>query len=166
LLVYFLKDKENAQKFSISHKKGILLTGPVGSGKTTLMGLFRLFLPKEYRYPVKPCRDISFEFIQDGYSTILKYSNLAFVNDSPRTHCFDDLGTESSLKYYGNECNVMAEILLSRYDLYMHRAMITHLTSNLASDEIESMYGTRVRSRMREMFNLITFDKNASDKRR
>jgi DNA replication protein DnaC len=166
LLVYFLKDKENAQKLYISHEKGILLTGPVGSGKTTLMSLFRLLLSNEFRYQVKPCRDVSFEFIQDGYSTILKYSNLAFVNDFPRTICFDDLGTESNLKYYGNECNVMAEILLSRYDLYIHRNMITHTTTNLNSDEIESMYGTRVRSRMREMFNLIAFDKNACDKRR
>ncbi len=34
------------------------------------------------------------------------------------SNCFDDLGTEKNLKYYGNECNVMAEILLSRYDIF------------------------------------------------
>ncbi len=165
LLVYFCKDKTNAEKLKISLNKGILLTGPVGCGKTSLITLFRLFLPQECRFGVKPCRDISFEFVQEGYSTILKYSTLAFVNERPRTHCFDDLGTENPLKFFGNDCNVMAEILLSRYDLFIHRRMITHITTNLTSNEIEVLYGTRVRSRMREMFNLIGFNKDVRDKR-
>jgi energy-coupling factor transporter ATP-binding protein EcfA2 len=165
LLVYFFQDKKNAEDLNLSLKKGILLSGPVGCGKTSLMKLFRMFSPQEYRYGIKPCRDISFEFMQEGYPVILKYSSLAFVHDKPRTHCFDDLGTESSLKYFGNDCNVMAEILLSRYDLFMHRRMITHITTNLTSNEIEAMYGTRVRSRMREMFNLVTFHTATRDKR-
>ncbi len=85
----------------------------------------------------------------------------------PRTYCFDDLGTETSLKYYGNEAtNVMAEILLSRYDLFVSKGMITHITTNLSAYEIESAYGSRTRSRMRSMFNLIAFDNNVKDKRR
>jgi hypothetical protein len=32
---------------------------------------------------------------------------------------FDALGAGQSLKYYGNECNIIGEILLSRYDLYV-----------------------------------------------
>jgi DNA replication protein DnaC len=114
---------------------------------------------------MKSCRDISFEFIQDGYSVILKYSRQAFVQDKPKMYCFDDLGTENNLKYFGNECNVMTEILLSRYDHFVSRQMITHITTNLTSSEIESLYGTRVRSRMKEMFNLVYFDKLALDKR-
>jgi len=43
--------------------------------------------------------------------------------------------------------------------------MKTHITTNLNGDEIEEMYGTRVRSRMREQFNLIAFDEAAKDKR-
>ena len=75
------------------------------------------------------------------------------------------LGTENSLKYFGNECNVMAEILLSRYDLFVLRHMQTHLTTNLNSSEIEEIYGTRIRSRLREQFNLIAFSESAKDKR-
>ena len=59
----------------------------------------------------------------------------------------------------------MAEILLSRYDLFVHHGMMTHLTTNLSASEIEQAYGNRVRSRMREMFNLVAFDKTAQDKR-
>lgn len=165
LLTYFLKDEKNAQRINISHSKGILLSGPVGCGKTSLMTILRLFQKQEERFIMKSCRDISFEFIQEGYSIILKYSRNAFNNYTPKAYCFDDLGTENNLKYYGNDCNVMAEILLSRYDLFVTRRMITHITTNLNSSEIEAMYGIRVRSRMREMFNLISFDKTSKDKR-
>ena len=33
------------------------------------------------------------------------------------------------------------------------------------ASELEDKYGVRVRSRMRELFNLIAFDKNVEDKR-
>jgi DNA replication protein DnaC len=165
LLIFFTKDKAGADKYKISLRKGILLSGPVGCGKTTLMSLFRFFIEAPNRFIMKSCRDISFEFIQDGYSVIQKYSRNAFQLNDPKIYCFDDLGTENNLKYYGNECNVMAEILLSRYDLFILRQMITHITTNLNSGEIEELYGTRVRSRLREQFNLIAFDTNSKDKR-
>jgi DNA polymerase III delta prime subunit len=165
LLAYVLKNEEIAEKQNISLNKGILLSGPVGCGKTTLMTLLRLFQPGDNRYVMKSCRNVSFEFIQEGYSVILEYSRHSYNYEIPRMYCYDDLGTENSLKYYGNDCNVMAEIILSRYDHFVANKMITHLTTNLNSSEIESIYGIRVRSRMREMFNLISFDKASKDKR-
>jgi len=60
----------------------------------------------------------------------------------------------------------MAEIILSRYDLFIRHKMLTHFTTNLSADEIEKLYGARVRSRLREMCNLIAFPKDALDKRR
>lgn len=60
----------------------------------------------------------------------------------------------------------MAEILLSRYEYFITHHMITHLTTHLNSSEIEARYGKRIRSRMKEMFNLISFSKEAEDKRR
>ena len=170
LLVYAIKDSANAARFNISLSKGILLSGPVGCGKTALMTLLNNFINQPNRHVMRSCREVSFEFIQDGYETIHKYSKNAFSRKGeytwPRTYCFDDLGTENNLKYYGNECNVMAEILLSRYDLFIQKKMITHITTNLSASEIESMYGSRVRSRMREMFNLISFSMDCKDKRK
>jgi hypothetical protein len=167
LLCYFLKDKPVAYRLDIDLGKGILISGPVGVGKTSLMNLLRLFEPVADRFIMRSCRDVSFDFIKDGYDTIHKYSRHSFQPNThkAKTYCFDDLGTESSLKYYGNECNVMAEVLLSRYDLFVSRQLITHLTTNLSASEIENVYGNRVRSRMREMFNLIAFPSNEKDKR-
>ncbi len=166
LLCWFLQDDIAAPQLELDLQKGILLTGPVGCGKTTLMSLMKFITQEPCRFIMKSCRDISFEFIEDGFSVIHKYSRGALYQYLPRIYCFDDLGVESSLKYYGNECNVMAEILLVRYDLYVAQNLITHLTTNLSASEIEEMYGNRVRSRMREQFNLIAFSNVASDKRK
>jgi energy-coupling factor transporter ATP-binding protein EcfA2 len=165
LLVYFFRDKVEAEKHNISFRKGILLSGPVGCGKTSLMNILRFFFKAEERYNIKPCRNVSFEFIQEGYSVIHRYSHQSFKHGIPVTWCFDDLGTENNLKYYGNDCNIMAEILLSRYDLFVTQHMFTHLTTNLNSSEIEEIYGSRLRSRLREQFNLIAFSESAKDKR-
>jgi DNA replication protein DnaC len=85
---------------------------------------------------------------------------------TPKTICFDDLGTENNLKYFGNECNIIAEILLSRYDLFINKKIITHITTNLSATEIENQYGNRVRSRLRELCNLMAYDRHSTDKRK
>lgn len=165
LIAYFLKDEPTCFQNNINLNKGILLSGPIGCGKTSIMNIMKYLTPTEHKFYVKPCRDISFEFIQDGYQIIHKYSKGKLYEYEPKTICFDDLGTESNLKYYGNECNVMAEILLSRYDVYIAKRIQTHITTNLSASEIETQYGNRVRSRMRELFNLIAYDNNSKDKR-
>ena len=166
LICYFLKDEVMAVTFNIDLEKGILLSGPVGCGKTTLMTLMRNVAQQNNKFILKTCRDISFEFIKDGYQTIQKYSNSNYSQHEYRNYCFDDLGVETNLKYYGNECNVMAEILLSRYDMFISNKKFTHITTNLSATEIETAYGNRVRSRLREMCNLVAFDTGVEDKRK
>lgn len=147
LLVYFLRNQDNADRLGISFRKGILLTGPIGRGKTSLMNLMRYISATHTHHIMISCRKVSFQFIQEGYSIIQKYSDSSFRHSNqewePRIYCFDDLGAENNLKYYGNDCNVMAEILLSRYDLFVSHGMLTHITTNLNSSEIESIYGNR-----------------------
>lgn len=165
LICYFMKDANTAAKFDIDLTKGILLSGPVGSGKTSLMHLMRYVSQPHNKFFVKTCRDVSFEFIKDGYEVIHRYSRSQNSYTECKNYCFDDLGVEKNLKYFGNECNVMAEIILSRYDLFMARKVQTHITTNLSATEIENAYGNRVRSRMRQMLNLIAFHRDTKDKR-
>jgi ABC-type glutathione transport system ATPase component len=82
LLVYAIKDQKHADKFNINLHKGILLSGPVGCGKTTLMTLINNFQTPAKRYVMKSCREISFEFIKDGYETIHKYTHLSYRKNS------------------------------------------------------------------------------------
>ena len=59
----------------------------------------------------------------------------------------------------------MGELICNRYELFLKHKIKTHITTNLNATELEERYGGRVRSRMRELFNLVAFDKNAKDKR-
>lgn len=167
LLIYCLKDEDQAKQHQLDLCKGIMLIGPVGCGKTTLMNLLRYFLPAHHRFTTKPCRDVATEFARDGYEALIRYTKKSFNNytNLPFTICFDDLGLEPSVQHYGNTSNTMSEILLSRYDYFMLNSMLTHITTNLSATEIEERYGLRVRSRLREMLNLISFSADAKDKR-
>ncbi len=162
---YFLADELEAQRLGISLGKGLFLSGPIGCGKTSLMKPMRTVPNADRKYRIRSTRDISFEFAQDGYEVISRYSKLSYNSDGPQIYCFDDLGAEQTLKLYGNDCNVMAEILLSRYDHFWQTGMTTHVTSNLSASDIEAQYGPRVRSRMREMFNILAFSDETPDRR-
>jgi hypothetical protein len=58
---------------------------------------------------------------------------------------------------FENETTTIVEILLNLYCFFSTKKMITQATTNLYPDELENHYENRVRSRMREKFNLIPF---------
>ena len=167
LCTYFIQDHFSCAKMGIDTNKGILLTGPVGCGKTSLMKLLLHLAPHKTNYEIVPTRNIIYGFNAAGFVILDKYIQ-------PKNFCFDDLGAEPMGCHYTKECNVMGEILISRYDLFtnlnspafgLSKGSKTHITTNLNADELETKYGSRLRSRLREMFNLISFDKNSKDKR-
>lgn len=166
---YFTKD-HRFEKMGEGWKleKGLIIAGNIGTGKTTLMKLFAQ--NKRASFKIISCRKMSDMFIDQGGEVLHTYSRLINVPTSLDTFyqkqigiCFDDLGTERQGRRFGDSANVMEQIILNRYDNTDAPWSYSHITTNLTADEIEEMYGTRVRSRMREMYNLITL--NGSDRR-
>lgn len=160
-----IKDQKIADKLQIKLDKGILLTGPIGCGKTSIMHLLKPFSNHYSDYKIKTCREISFEFAKHGYDALNPYIHRSNNQVRLSGYCFDDLGSEQQIKHFGNDCNVMAEILITRYEHFIDNKSLTHITTNLSASEIEKLYGNRLRSRLRQMFNLVTFDKDTTDKR-
>lgn len=145
--------------FTGEEEKGLLMFGGVGVGKTKLMECFE-WNPKG-SYAVKSCREISEQFARGGFEAMQIFKGLmrGQRNDFNQVEygiCFDDLGEEKSKKHFGNESNVMEDILLARYQR-KELWKFTHITTNLTVEQIEEIYGARVRSRMREMFIAVDF---------
>lgn len=167
LFIYALRDQDQAALHGIRLDRGIMLAGPVGCGKTALMHLLSRVVQPPYSFVLRSCRDIALEFAVSGFDMIRRYAGAGHTASlrSSRIICFDDLGAESPMSYYGQSCDVMQEILLGRYDRFLADGLITHITTTLSAAQVQDSYGLRLRSRMREMFNLFHFHGQAGDKR-
>jgi len=169
LCMYFSGDPAfELQGEDFSLEKGIMLYGAVGCGKTTLMKMFAInsFRP----FAISACRVIADDYAIDGASSLYKYSEMKKVFPEQNYgipeigRCFDDLGTEDNKTNYGNKVNVMQDVFYKIYDNGLIGNF--HVTTNIIGDEIEQHYGARIRSRTREMFNVLTFDTDAKDRRK
>ena len=153
--------------------KGLLLVGPVGCGKTTLLRLFGLANPRQ-KFGIVPAKKLADAFTKAGPDGLEPYQSAHYTGGV----CFDDLGTEPSpVKHYGTECNALGDVIEARYHEWEAgnlRGDFTHLTSNLpvgaATDEpgaptLYGRYGRRVGDRLRDMFQLVAFSPAAASRR-
>lgn len=175
LCYYFTADKR-FEEGDRSLSKGLLLFGGVGVGKSMIMHLLQHNQKQCYR--LISCKDVESEFVNQsredrnsGVNVLARYYTEfnAASNANPYGHrklgvCFDDLGVENTNAiHYGEKKNCMEEILWQRYKLCDFS--MTHITTNLAADELKAVYGVRIYDRMREMFNLITWPEHAKSRR-
>jgi predicted ATPase len=154
--------------------KGIYLFGRTGTGKSMLMSATQ-YVTEAARLPTQfstAKTALIAKAMKDGaYEQNEKQK--AYLTDCLKslyggTWCFDDLGEDNepiSVKLWGQDEPVMSPILSHRYDLYTLSGTITHATSNLKltstdPDEttIETRYGTRIKDRLKTMFNFILLD--------
>lgn len=168
MAAWMLRDEDAATQLHIDLKKGILLSGPIGTGKTQLMELMRCLATDDVEYNVHNCAKIAHDFGRTGIKSLHPFTYGCLerpVKHSPHC-CFDDLGKEIATKFYSNACDVMQQIILLRHALFISNGIITHATTSLTMREIEFRYGADCRSKMRDMFNKISFANEAKDKRK
>jgi hypothetical protein len=146
--------------------KGVMIIGGIGTGKTIAMQVFG----RLKGFHVVSTRHIVRDFARDGMSALDRYGRESFRQDinhrpkksEPITVCFDDLGLEdTNSQLYGNKANVMAEVIIDRYEHWRFHSMITHATSNLTLDEVAQVYGDRVMDRINEMMNVVVMAGNS-----
>jgi DNA replication protein DnaC len=158
-LAYFLGG--NSRMFpALDPKKGLMLVGDVGTGKSLLMEILQDITRgiKGYGFRIFKAADIADEYALgsrgEAYGEQLRNGRYKIFR-----MCIDDLGFEPvKVLNYGNESIPLAHILIKRSRLFDQYSEITHLTTNLSADEIERLYGDRIRDRLRKMCNVITLE--------
>ena len=163
LIQYFNGDSE-FEKDGLNGRKGILLAGNIGSGKSILIKIFKrycFYMKFKHQFRIEFSDNITDKFARDGYNGINLFMGNSFqngnnvINSKPICLCIDDLGVEKEIvKHYGTEEAVIEKILTSRYELFQ-KGIITHATTNLGATMLREKYGTRIYSRIKEMFNYI-----------
>lgn len=130
-----------------SLKKGILILGSYGVGKSIIMRACLPFLGSAQGICtaiVKAC---------EKTNTFTAYTKGDWY--------FDDLGTEPKAKFSKAESSpLFTDIIEARHynNRYGHSPNKTHITTNLLHEELEEKYGERVGSRINEMFNMYFLD--------
>lgn len=141
----------------LNPNKGILLCGPIGIGKSTLIrGLqqFQLFLAchpllhvPDKRFSISSAAEIALAYTANGLDAFHSLPKNIGI-------CIDEIGREPlDSKHYGTTINPIQTLLQLRYD-NRHNSM-THGTTNLRPDELAQYYGDYIADRCRELFNII-----------
>lgn len=153
-----LKYKIGDKEFTWSLKKGLLILGNFGSGKTLLLKtMYRLRNKSEYKISLN----------QPGeFYTSNKISDLFLSNDpnynkihsNNNSIYIDDIGDEPvSSSRYGNNESPIYRVLKSKFDQieYSHISIKIYGTSNLSLSDIGSRYGERILSRINGHMNVV-----------
>lgn len=146
--------------------KGLFISGPMGTGKTTAakLAINLLQFGAKFILENKPL----FGWVKTRADEIAESYQIIGSTEMPRTASLlliDDLGTESSISsFMGSNKSPLKTILEYRGD--RPRELITIITCNysITDPEMLDTYGPRVVSRMHEMFNLLRLTGN--DRRR
>lgn len=133
------------------NRRGLFLSGPAGIGKT--FGI--MVMAARFGWPVIPAQ--TFEEVWLSGETTAGWD--AFVQGQdffgkPRMIVIDDLGTENCpVCRFGTSCNLLAEVLDTRYRVSFLRSGIrTIVTTNFNDEQLRSRYGYRIDDRLNEMF--------------
>lgn len=145
-----------------TQKKGLVLRGGVGVGKTTLIKIWAKFRRMIISWKTKnevtqyensvwpnvvildPIKLIS-KFTKDGYSFFddLTVGNILLI---------DDLAAVEPISYFGNVVNVMEKLICSTYDKTKSDPDFElYATTDVTSTQLADIIGQRAASRLAEM---------------
>ena len=152
-------NKNNKTEISLS--KGILLVGSVGSGKSLIFDIFKIYTSKvihKNSFQQYQVGDIIDNLNIKGKIYFEKFSYNRSSNNipDPITCYIDDIASRNEIvNHYGSVYNSMQELLTIRYNIFSKFRKLTHISTNLYPNQLKEIYGIRVIDRMKEMFNVV-----------
>lgn len=154
IFLYLIRGSEK-----LDSDKGLLLYGPVGTGKSTILKIIQLY--DRYSngrdqtgyylsggFPIESATFIANQYSRKGVDGIFKHDGLNGIGLG-----IDEVGREPRVKYFGSEMDVIQYILQTRYD--NRRTCKTFITTNMFPDQFEPKYGEYIADRINEMFNVL-----------
>lgn len=153
LFLYFIGSSDS----SYDLRKGLWLEGAIGTGKTTIMNVFREFLIERRKgFKMSTAGEIASIYSATGDLDTFTL-NITGYSEKPIELCIDELGRELiPANYFGNKLNVMQYILQQRYGMWQSIGLKTHVTTNLDPKDIKSKYEDFIFDRCRQMYNVIS----------
>lgn len=145
LLLYATANKEECALYRIDLQKGLLVTGPENSGKTSLMHLLKPFFQTNRQYIIRSSREIAFCYARFGTHTLKQYVSQDI------SYCFDDLGLEQ----FKLDTEVIKELLRFRL---LHAAHNTHISTRLDKAALAEKYGKDFSNMLYQNLNHIEFN--------
>lgn len=165
LAAYAANDLNSMENLGLDPKKGLLLMGPVGCGKSESM----IFLGKVMRPGFKHER---IHNIVTAYNLNGDAGSVPRIKGPkrPNSHIYadmyiDDLGTERTGSFFGAKAELGTDLILTRYQFFKEDNTKTHFTTNLFPEDLTASYQPICTSRLREMCNTIYYSEEAPDLR-
>lgn len=159
---------------ALNPRRGVCLLGPVGTGKSTIITAFKDNPYSSFR--ILKAQEIVEAYIEDGDNAIQKLLKEKPIKDNENQFgdtqfdiLIEEIGREQrSVNVKGESfkntpVNVIEKVLMELYD---NPNVRLHIVSN-ADDETKliELYGEAAASRIYDMFNVITLDPNAPNRR-
>lgn len=150
-------DTHNIVKNGASNKKGLLVYGDYGVGKTMFFKIIREMgkeLSFTHNYNGLYFSQTSAPFLVEEYmqSTKKTYNGNFDINRYYKGRLYiDDLGAERKAF---NDVELLDSILFERH----RNNALTFITSNYTPSQIMQRYGARIGDRLPEMFNIIKWE--------
>jgi DNA replication protein DnaC len=147
VLCFFMgRDERFETELNLNPQKGLWVIGSPGIGKTKLIEAIA-------ENEITPIKIVSMLTVADTVKT-----NGEFELGEFNKILLDDVGSEeATVNHYGTKINWLKDFLELFYAKRQGFSRVL-VTSNDSFDQIEEKYGYRVRSRIREMFNVVKLE--------